>query len=157
MSVLAVYDCMLYFMRAARPERFRETFELIEDGTVRVCVSAEILAEVEDVLTRPRHRHKFPALTDERVRRFLADVTARAQLLTHVPPVYELARDPKDSKYINLAVAAAAPFLVSRDKDLLDLMGGTTQESVEFRARFPDLKIVDPAKFVQAMRSAPSE
>jgi predicted nucleic acid-binding protein len=35
--------------------------------------------------------------------------------------------------YINLAVAAGADFIISRDKDLLDLMTSHADECKEFR------------------------
>src|SRR6266566_4546369 len=103
MKILAVYDCMLFFMRAAMPHRFRETFDLVDRGIVTYCLSAAAIAEIEDVLTRPRHQHKFPALTPERVAAFLGDIAKRGQLVQDVADLYVLQRDPKDSKYINLA------------------------------------------------------
>lgn len=63
-----------------------------------------------------------------------------------VPEVALLARDPKDEPYINLALAAGAAFLVSRDNDLLDLM-----TDPEFRGRFPGLQIVDPATLLREL------
>lgn len=44
-------------------------------------------------------------------------------------------------------MAANATFLVSRDKDLLDLMNDP-----DFRGRFPDLSILDPVAFLQEIR-----
>ena len=55
---------------------------------------------------------------------------------THTPSVFAYPRDPKDEPYVNLAVAAAADYVVTRDKDLLDLMTGHTDEAKAFR-RFP--------------------
>jgi hypothetical protein len=67
MSVLAVYDCMFSFMRAARPHRVRETFQLVETDKVSYCLSAAVVSEIQDVLTRPRHQRQFPELTPDRV------------------------------------------------------------------------------------------
>ena len=36
--------------------------------------------------------------------------------------IFSLSRDPDDAIYVNVALTAQSPFLVSRDKDLLDLM-----------------------------------
>ena len=57
-------------------------------------------------------------------------------------------RDPKDEKYINLAVEAEVYYIVSRDKDLLDLMTGHTDECKDFRRRFRPLRVIDPAEFL---------
>jgi predicted nucleic acid-binding protein len=43
-------------------------------------------------------------------------------MINEVPRVFEYPRDPNDEPYINLAIPARAKYLVSRDKDLLDLM-----------------------------------
>jgi len=100
---------------------------------------------------RPRLRAKFPALTPQAVQAFLADVLRQAHSITDVPKAYCLPRDPKDEKYINLAIASGARYLVSRDKDLLDLMNEQTPEGRDFRRRFPDLRIIDPPTFVHEM------
>jgi len=65
-----------------------------------------------------------------------------------VPETYELERDPKDSKYINLAIAAKAPYLVTRDKDLLTFMSESEEVARDFRSRYPDLHILSPRDFV---------
>ena len=39
-----------------------------------------------------------------------------------VPRIYAPERDRKDEPYLNLALEARARYLVSRDRDLLDLM-----------------------------------
>jgi len=71
-------------------------------------------------------------------------VEARAELATDAPRVFELPRDPKDEPYINLAIAARARYLVTRDKNLLDLKD---DEALRRLARA--LTILDPAAFLQ--------
>ena len=62
-------------------------------------------------------------------------------------------RDPKDEMYINLAIVANASHLVSRDKDLLDLMTASTEVARHFRSRYPFLRIMKAADFVKEMES----
>jgi len=149
MSVLAVYDCMLFFMQAARPDRVRETFELVQAGKVTYCLSPQVISEILDVLTRPKHQKQFPQLTTQAVEIYLQQITRRSKFVQNVPEVYHLKRDPKDSKYVNLAIAANAPYLVTRDLDLLDLMKETNESGHEFIRRFPNLRILDPGEFVR--------
>jgi predicted nucleic acid-binding protein len=49
---------------------------------------------------------------------------------------------------LNLAIAANVGYLVSRDKDLLDLMMDQT-----FVGKFPQLRVVEPVAFLQAVRA----
>src|SRR3954470_11841875 len=113
MGVIAVYDCMLFLQAASRPDRVHGTFRLLADGTVTLCMSPAVLAEIRDVLTRPELRAKFPALTPEHVEVFLDHVLASARLIDPVAEVFTLPRDPKDEPYVNLAVAAGARYLVT--------------------------------------------
>jgi predicted nucleic acid-binding protein len=46
--------------------------------------------------------------------------------------------------YINLAIAAAADYLASRDKDLLDLM-----QDLDFTTRFPGIRVLDPVSLLR--------
>jgi predicted nucleic acid-binding protein len=56
--------------------------------------------------------------------------------------------------YINLAIVTNAAYLVSRDKDLLDLMTTSTERARQFRSRYPFLRIITPAGFITATESA---
>ena len=102
-------------------------------------MSPEVVAEVGDVLNRPKIRRKFPALTDGAVETFLQDTVSRAVMLSEVPETFGLERDPKDERYINLALASKASYLVTWDRDLLDLMNDEG-----FRQQFPQLTILEP-------------
>jgi predicted nucleic acid-binding protein len=50
---------------------------------------------------------------------------------------------------LNLAIEAAADYLITRDNDLLDLMKWETEEGREFQKRFRSLKIIDPVRFLK--------
>jgi putative PIN family toxin of toxin-antitoxin system len=122
----------------------------VRDGRLELFLSPDILAEVRDVLTRPRVLRKFPTLTPEAVDVFLADLASHATTLDAVPRAFPLPRDPKDEPYVDLAVAAGARYLVSRDDDLLDLMGDAA-----FRQWFPDLTVIDPVALLCELAPIP--
>jgi putative PIN family toxin of toxin-antitoxin system len=147
MKPRAVFDCMVFLQGAGRPAGpARACFHLVDEDRVTLCLSAEILAEVRDVLTRPKTLRRFPLLSAEWVETFVQNAESKGVLFGVVPRIYTLERDPKDEPYLNLAFAAAAHYLVSRDRDLLDLMNDAT-----FRERYPNLSILDPVAFLQVM------
>ncbi len=56
----AVFDCNVHLQAAAREKSVAaECLRLIEKGSVRLYLSKEILAEVEDVLNRSEIRNHF--------------------------------------------------------------------------------------------------
>jgi len=149
MKPRVVFDCMVFLQGAGRPAGpARACFRLVEEGRITLCLSAAILAEVRDVLTRPKTLRKFPLLSPAWIETFVQATESRAVVILEVPKVFTLERDPKDEPYLNLAIAVGAQYLVSRDLDLLDLM---SDES--FRQRYPDLTILDPAAFLQVINS----
>ena len=123
MSTRAVFDCMV-FLQAVTNEQGPAfaCVDLVEQEKLQLIVSPAIMAELRDVLSRPKVRAKFPHLTDERVEGFLHWLEDKGITLAEVPRVFEYPRDPDDEPYINLAIASDARYLVSRDKDLLDLI-----------------------------------
>jgi len=129
----AVFDCMV-FLQAATNDRGPAfaCLSLVEAGHVALFLSPTILAEVRDVLTRPKIQSKFPRLTPDRVDIFIQKIATLASVINEVPDSGMLIRDPDDLPYLNLAVANAVDYLVSRDKDLLDLMCDAA-----FTARYP--------------------
>ncbi len=121
-KIRAVFDCMIFLQGAARRESpAGACLLLVELGAIELCISETIVSEIRDVLTRPRVRQKFPALTDELIEGFLLALGERALTIPAVPRVFLYERDPKDEPYINLEIAAEASYLVSRDSDVLDL------------------------------------
>jgi len=121
----------------------------VEEETVELFVSREVLNEIEDVINRPQIRERFDTLTDERIESFLNSIQNLAIIVRKVPKVFSLPRDVNDEPYINLAVECEADFIVTRDKDLIDLMNGYDIESKQFRQKFRPLKIVQPLEFLQ--------
>lgn len=149
MTPRAVYDSNVLLQAAARPNGpAGRCFALAEAGAVGLVASGETRAEADDVLNRPVIRRKFKTLTDAWVATFLANLDRVAARIDPVPAVVTLARDPKDEKYLNLAVAAGADYLVSRDNDLLDLMTGADPDAVAFRTAHPRILILDPVAFL---------
>jgi putative PIN family toxin of toxin-antitoxin system len=113
---------MLYFQAAAREHGpAAACLRLAEEGIIALHVSKDVIEEINDVLFRPKIRRKFTTLTDIRVQQFLERLATTAKLVEGVARQLYFERDRKDEKYLNLALAAGTQFLVSRDKDLLDL------------------------------------
>jgi putative PIN family toxin of toxin-antitoxin system len=95
---------------------------LVESGEISLFVSATILAEVAEVLKRPVFRQLAPDLTPERVEALVEEIAALSISISNVPEEFHYERDPADEPYINLALVTDARYLVSLDRDLLDLM-----------------------------------
>ena len=152
-----VFDCNVLLQAAARERSVAaKCLNLAESGHVQLFVSREVLAEVEDVLNRPEIRAHFPDLSDEIVGAFLKRLQKLSTLVRRVPKKFSYARDEDDEPYINLAAAAGANFIISRDRDLLDLMTGHTDECKEFRQRFRSLKIIEPVEFLKLIEGSES-
>ncbi len=102
----------------------------------------------------PKIRERNSQLTDERVNAFITRIADRATIVEDIPPHFNYARDPKDEKYINLAIQVGADYIVSRDKDMLDLMTGHSDECKGFRQRFRLLKIIEPVELLKTVESS---
>ena len=152
--VRVVYDCVVFLQGAGRRgNAARKCLDLIDDGTVQLCLSADVLAEIEDVLHRPEILRKFPLIESEDSQTLLRTARNRALLLAEVPKAFQLPRDHDDEPYTDLAIAAHAKFLVTwNERHLTYLMRQETPEGAEFCRRFPNVKIVDPPSFLAEIR-----
>jgi putative PIN family toxin of toxin-antitoxin system len=83
----------------------------------QVLVSAATVAELEDVLRRP----KFDRYIREDERLEFLDAFVREAKVVEVTDVVTDGRDPKDNKFLELAVSGRATHVVSGDADLLVL------------------------------------
>jgi hypothetical protein len=83
----------------------------------RVLLSLGVLAELYEVLSRTQFRRY---IDEEDIRIFLAALTREAQWVD-VDVQVAACRDPKDDKFLELAVSGHATHIVTRDSDLLAL------------------------------------
>ncbi len=100
-----------------------------------VLVSADVIVELNDVLGR----EKFARYVSEEERaRFLQSLLHEARLV-EIREKVRACRDPKDDKFLELAVNGEADCIVSGDDDLLAL------------APFRGMPILTPDKFLDAL------
>ncbi len=147
--IRAVFDCNAFWQMFFGTITGNQCWDLVKDGRVELIVSRAVIEEIADVLTRPETQARFITATDEKVKAFIDEILEQATFIKSVSPHFSYPRDPKDEPYINLAVESEADFLVSRDKDLLDLMIGYDRASKEFRQRFRPLTVVDTKTFIE--------
>ena len=122
---------------------------LAEAGKIELLLSREILAEVNDVLLRPQVAKKFPHLSPAVVQSFLTQLEDIGSWVEDVPQTFRLPRDPDDEPYINLAIVGGAQYLVTRDRDLLDLATERAPEAARLRLLAPGLRILDPVELLR--------
>lgn len=85
----------------------------------RLILSAYIVREILEVLQRPEISRKIRFIAEMDTRRVL-DILSQAELV-EVAEVSPVSRDPKDDKFLATAVLGQADYVVSEDRDLLDL------------------------------------
>jgi putative PIN family toxin of toxin-antitoxin system len=90
-------------------------------GAFELVVSPTLLAELGDVLGRPKFR---PYVTEAEAAAYVELVRREGTIYEDPPPAGEpLSADPDDEYLLALAGAAAVDVLVSGDSHLLDLRG----------------------------------
>ena len=110
-------------------------------GAFILFLSEEILHEAQGVLLdeerRHRQRYHYP---DEEAVNFIDGLRAFAQLVTDLPRLTVVVRDPDDDMVVATAQRAQAAYLVTRDKDLLSL------------EIYEDITILTPEAFIAIVR-----
>lgn len=91
----------------------RAFFVVLRDG--EVIVSADVVSEISEVLGREKFRRY---VTEEQRERFLQGLLREA-MLVGIQETVRACRNPKDDKFLELAVNGRADCIVSGDDDLL--------------------------------------
>jgi putative PIN family toxin of toxin-antitoxin system len=148
----AVFDCVV-FLQAAISSRGPAASALaaVEEHRVELFVANIVLLEIEDVLNRPNVQSRFPQLTAKRIAGFLRAISDLATWVDEVPSTIQYIRDPDDEAYLNLAIVSAADFLVTRDRDPLDLEHAQNLDGQRLKAQAANLRILDPVAFLKAI------
>jgi putative PIN family toxin of toxin-antitoxin system len=152
-----VFDCNVLFQALISPEGpSGAVVAAAKSRQVSLIVSPWLFDELVDVATRPRLASRF-AISERRLNDFVESLRSRCTVIAEVPHVYDHPRDPDDAHYVDLAVAADAKLIVSRDNDLLALADHATVEGRDFAARFPDLSILTPPELLALLAEPAGE
>lgn len=85
-----------------------------------IVLSPEIIKEILSVLYRPSLRRRFPEMAEPaRLKRILA-ILEEAEVVERTKKL-SLCRDPHDDKFFECAVEGRAQYIVSEDRDILDV------------------------------------
>lgn len=110
-------------------------------GAFLLYLSEEILEETQGVLLdverRHRQRYHYP---NEAAIMFIDGLRAFAHLVTDLPQVTVVIRDPNDDMVIATAQRAHTAYIVTRDKDLLSLR------------QYEDITMITPEAFMAVLR-----
>jgi putative PIN family toxin of toxin-antitoxin system len=116
----AVLDTVIFVRALINPKgRWGHLLFELSDRYV-IVLSPDIISEIISVLYRPALRERFPQLADlPQLDRVLA-LFERAEV---VEPKWNVrvCRDPNDDKFFACAIAAGAEYIVTEDKDILDV------------------------------------
>ena len=105
-------------------KNFSQLDHLLFVKNVRLIFSQELLDEFLDVVKRPKFRRLF---TTEDIEELLETIEAYADFLD-VTSNIDLCRDKKDNFLLSLAKDSQSDYLITGDKDLLELKSlGKTQ------------------------------
>jgi hypothetical protein len=107
----------------------------------QLVISLPIRDEIQDVLTRPALRAKFPHL-DDAITDTIMTLLDDADWIV-LPEVPAVSRDPKDDIFLATAKVGAADYLVSEDNDLLEL---NPYGKIQVINGLAFLKVVRPAE-----------
>jgi putative PIN family toxin of toxin-antitoxin system len=117
-------------------ERFRR-------GDYRLVLTSELLAELQQVVRRPRLQHRI-ALDAAELTDVLDQIAERADFVQ--PTTYlAVCRDADDDRVLEAAVDGRADIIASGDDDLLAL------------DPFGEVRVVRPADFLRMLDADPSE
>jgi putative PIN family toxin of toxin-antitoxin system len=114
-----------------------------------LCWSDYVIKEVRRIPQKPTPRKL--GITDAKIEALVTRIASVAALIANVPAIYAHPVDPKDSHYVNLALASGASIIVTRDKHLLYLTEPSRSQGVEFKSQFPDLLIMQPEQLLQRL------
>jgi uncharacterized protein len=118
-----------------------ELLRYAREGAFLLFLSEEILNEAQGVLLdeERRHRQRYHYPNEEAIH-FIDGLRGFAHLVTGLPQVTVVIRDPNDDMVIATAQRAQAAYIVTRDKDLLSLQ------------HYEGITMITPEAFIAVVR-----
>ena len=114
---MIIFDASAVVSAALKVDSVPERALLRAEEVDVFALSAAVDTEIAEVLGRPRFAHTIPIERREHV----LDILRREAVWFEPTMRVADCRDPKDDKYLELALAAGVETIVSSDDDLLTL------------------------------------
>ena len=114
---MIIFDASALVSAALKADSVPERALLRAEEVDVFALSAAVDGEIAGVLNRPRFARAIPLARRERVLEILRHAAVWFEPTARVTDC----RDPKDNRYLELALAAGAETIVSSDDDLLVL------------------------------------
>jgi putative PIN family toxin of toxin-antitoxin system len=147
----AVFDCNIFAQALLNPAGpAGACVQAAFDGRVALIISDYVIEEIRAIPDKP-----VPArigVTRAKAEDLIQLLLLRADYISHVPALFVHPIDEDDSAYVNLALAAGAGLIVSRDRHLLNLNEPGKPWSADFRAQFPKLRVVGAEQLLAEIR-----
>ena len=142
--IRAVIDTSILIRALIRPRgTVGPVLQGLRNADYQLLYSEPLLAELTDVLARPRLRAKY-GLTTEDIATVLSLILLRGEPLVPARRI-DVCRDPTDNMVLEAAVAGQADAIVSGDEDLLTL------------SPFEAIPILSPATFLRLVKAQRSK
>ena len=109
----------------------------LHGGEYTILYSQPLIEELIDVLNRPRIRQKYD-LSDDDIHTVVSLILLQGEVVTPEKRV-TACRDPRDDKFLEVAMHGGADVIVSGDQDLLVLNP------------FAGIPIMPPSRFLQIL------
>jgi uncharacterized protein len=127
-----------FFMNYLITHKVTKLDDLIENQTIKIIFSAELLNELVEMTKREKFKAVF---TDKDLQKFLTQLKVFGSFV-NVKSAITVCQDPKANFLLALAKDGRADYLISSDKDLVVL------------ETFENTKILPPREFLELFQTA---
>lgn len=117
--IVVVFDTVVFVRGLLNPRSFWGKLLYDHASSYHLFLSYPILIELLEVIQRPKLVAKYPLKKHVSITRVL-EIIKNASIVT-IDTIHPISRDPNDDMFLATAAAADADYLISADKDLLDL------------------------------------
>jgi len=135
--IRVVFDTVIFVRCLINPYSYWGKLVFQYSDKYQMFVSQTTVAEILEVLHRPELTNKFKTLKNFDTATVI-DILGKASSVEAFE-ISSASRDSKDDKFLAAALAADAQFLVTEDKDLLDLR------------QYQDTKIINAEAFIEIL------
>jgi putative PIN family toxin of toxin-antitoxin system len=117
----------------------RKVFDRVIDGFDELFITAEILDEIGNVMSRG----KFETNADE-IKGYLKIIEHFSQKITHDNEIECVSRDADDNKILKCGLESKAEYIITGDNDLLVLR------------EYETIKILNPKEYLEMIAESPN-